>query len=73
MVIQDFILTALKCSLYIIWSFVYVLPCISSLEDPPTEQEESAGGETTYRESYDDITVNELLNHIPLVSLYHYH
>lgn len=37
-----------------------------SLEDPQTEQEESTGGETTYRESYDDITVNELLNHIPL-------
>ncbi|XP_062851039.1 VIP peptides [Trichomycterus rosablanca] len=37
-----------------------------SLEDPVSEQEESTGGETTYRESYDDITVDELLNHIPL-------
>uniref|UniRef100_A0AAR2KS75 Glucagon / GIP / secretin / VIP family domain-containing protein n=1 Tax=Pygocentrus nattereri TaxID=42514 RepID=A0AAR2KS75_PYGNA len=40
-----------------------------SLEDPPSEQEESTGGETTYRESYDDLTVDEILNHIPLVSL----
>lgn len=39
-----------------------------SQEDPPSMQEESAGGETTYRESYDDVTVDQLLNHIPLVS-----
>ncbi|XP_026883865.2 VIP peptides [Electrophorus electricus] len=37
-----------------------------SLEDAPTEQEESTGSETTYRESYDDINVDEFLNHIPL-------
>ncbi|KAG7334327.1 hypothetical protein KOW79_002734 [Hemibagrus wyckioides] len=37
-----------------------------SLEDPASEQEDSTGGETSYRESYDDITVDELLNHIPL-------
>ncbi|KAK1791383.1 hypothetical protein P4O66_013400 [Electrophorus voltai] len=39
-----------------------------SLEDAPTEQEESTGSETTYQESYDDINVDEFLNHIPLVS-----
>lgn len=39
-----------------------------SQEDPPSMQEESAGGETSYRESYDDVTVDRLLNHIPLVS-----
>lgn len=38
-----------------------------SQEDPPSMQEESTGGETTYRESYDDVTVDRLLNHIPLV------
>ncbi|KAL1263622.1 hypothetical protein QQF64_006361 [Cirrhinus molitorella] len=37
-----------------------------SQEDPPSMQEESTGGETTYRESYDDVTVDRLLNHIPL-------
>ncbi|KAI4891847.1 hypothetical protein NFI96_004665 [Prochilodus magdalenae] len=41
-----------------------------SLEDPPSEQEESTGGETTYRESYDDLTVDEFLNHIPLLKLH---
>lgn len=40
-----------------------------SLEDPAIEQEESTGGETTYRESYDDITVNGLLDHIPQVKI----
>lgn len=38
-----------------------------SQEDPPSMQEESTGGETAYRESYDDVTVDQLLNHIPLV------
>lgn len=38
-----------------------------SQEDPLGMQEESTGGETTYRESYDDVTVDRLLNHIPLV------
>ncbi|KTF79401.1 hypothetical protein cypCar_00044830 [Cyprinus carpio] len=37
-----------------------------SQEDPPSMQEESTGGETAYRESYDDVTVDQLLNHIPL-------
>ncbi|TRY97600.1 hypothetical protein DNTS_004739 [Danionella cerebrum] len=37
-----------------------------SQEDPPSMQEESTGGETTYRESYDDVTVDRLMNHIPI-------
>ncbi|KAF4090060.1 hypothetical protein AMELA_G00047590 [Ameiurus melas] len=37
-----------------------------SLEDSASEQEDSTGGQTSYRESYDDITVDELLNHIPM-------
>ncbi|XP_056617141.1 VIP peptides [Triplophysa dalaica] len=37
-----------------------------SEEDPPSVQEELTGGETTYQESYDDVTVDRLLNHIPL-------
>lgn len=49
------------------WYFTGVFPLFSQ-EDPPSMQEESAGGETTYRESYDDVTVDRLLNHIPLVS-----
>ncbi|KAB5581998.1 hypothetical protein PHYPO_G00182110 [Pangasianodon hypophthalmus] len=39
-----------------------------SLEDPASEQDDSTGGETSYRERYDDISVDELLNHIPMVS-----
>lgn len=46
---------------------LYIL-YIFSLEDPASEQEDSTGGETSYRESYDDITIDELLNHIPMVS-----
>lgn len=52
---EEGILTGVFCPLF-------------SQEDPPSMQEESAGGETTYRESYDDVTVDRLLNHIPLVS-----
>lgn len=49
------------------WLNSYII-YVFSLEDPGSEQEDSTGGETSYRESYDDITVNELLNHIPTVS-----
>uniref|UniRef100_A0A8C1YK24 Vasoactive intestinal peptide n=1 Tax=Cyprinus carpio TaxID=7962 RepID=A0A8C1YK24_CYPCA len=35
-------------------------------QDPLSMQEESTGGETAYRESYDDVTVDQLLNHISL-------
>ncbi len=44
-----------------------IFPDLFSQEDPPSMQEESTGGETTYRESYDDVTVDRLLNHIPFV------
>ncbi|TSN48451.1 VIP peptide [Bagarius yarrelli] len=38
-----------------------------SLDKPVSKQEDSPGGETSYQESYDDITLNELLDHIPLI------
>ncbi|KAG9329588.1 hypothetical protein JZ751_003575 [Albula glossodonta] len=37
-----------------------------SLEDPPNAQEESVRSDPSLQESYDDITVDELLNHLPL-------
>ncbi|XP_030628161.1 VIP peptides [Chanos chanos] len=37
-----------------------------SQEDPPNMQDETARGETPFPESYDDVSLDELLNHQPL-------
>ncbi|KAG7492983.1 hypothetical protein MATL_G00019920 [Megalops atlanticus] len=37
-----------------------------SQDDPPNMEEESARIEPSFQESYDDVTVDELLNHLPL-------
>lgn len=42
-------------------------PFSCSVEDPPITQEESRRTEPTLQETYDDITVDELINRLPLV------